>query len=98
MLARLDQQALKVEAQLSTKPEQAVSQVISGGIEIYLPLAGMIDLYAERERAQKDLAHLEKGISASRAKLNNTGFTEKAPAAVVDREREKLADLELQAV
>jgi len=96
-LARLDPQALSLEGRLSEKPEQAVSQVISGGIEIYLPLAGMIDLQAERERAQKDLAQLEKGISASRAKLNNTGFTEKAPAAVVDREREKLADLELQA-
>ena len=48
-LARLDPIKLQVVPTLDEKPEQAVGQVISGGIEVYLPLAGMIDLAAEKD-------------------------------------------------
>jgi valyl-tRNA synthetase len=96
-LGRLDEQALRMEASLPKKPDGCIAQVISGGVEVHLPLAGMIDLDAERSRAQKELAQLEGWIAASKAKLNNKGFTEKAPPAVVAKERDKLADLELQA-
>ena len=97
-LARLDRDTLQLAPKLERKPEQAVGQVISGGIEIYLPLADMIDLEAEQVRARKELSHMTQRIAASKAKLNNAGFVQKAPAVVVEREREKLADLELQAV
>jgi valyl-tRNA synthetase len=96
-LARLDPIKLQVVPTLDEKPEQAVAQVISGGIEIYLPLAGMIDLAVEKERLEKELAQLEQRLAASQAKLNNRGFVQKAPAEVVERERERLADFELQA-
>ncbi|MBN1995450.1 MAG: valine--tRNA ligase [Anaerolineae bacterium] len=96
-LARLDADALHLVPGLAQKPEQAVGQVISGGIEIYLPLAGMIDLAAEKERLQKELAQLQQRIAAGQAKLNTPNFVQKAPAEVVDRERERLADFELQA-
>jgi valyl-tRNA synthetase len=96
-LARLDKEQLHIEPTLAKKPEQSVAQVISGGIEIYLPLAGLIDLEAERERLHKEVAQVEKRIAASKVKLSNPNFTQKAPAAVVDKEREQLADFELQA-
>jgi valyl-tRNA synthetase len=96
-LARLDQDQLYLAPELAEKPEQVVAQVMSGGIEIYLPLAGLIDLESERKRAKEELAQLEKRISASQGKLNNAGFVQKAPLEVVEKEREKLADLELQA-
>jgi valyl-tRNA synthetase len=96
-LARLDADQLYLAPTLAEKPGQAVGQVIGGGIEIFLPLAGMIDLEAERARCQKEIAQLEKRIAASKAKLANPGFTQKAPAEVVEREQERLADLELQA-
>jgi valyl-tRNA synthetase len=95
-LARLDADQLRLMPALADKPEQSVGQVISSGVEIYLPLAGMIDLAAEKERWQKELAQLEKRIAGSQAKLNNQNFVQKAPAEVVERERERLADLELQ--
>jgi valyl-tRNA synthetase len=95
-LARLDEQTLHLEAVLSHKPDRAIAQVISGGLEIYLPLADMVDLEAERERVRKDLTGLEKRIESSRAKLSNSGFTQKAPPDIVERERAKLVDLELQ--
>jgi valyl-tRNA synthetase len=84
-LARLDEDSLQMRKTLAEK------------IEIYLPLAGMIDLQAERERMQKELAQLDERIATSQTKLGNTGFIQKAPAAIVQKEREKLADLELQA-
>jgi valyl-tRNA synthetase len=87
---------LQITDTLAQKPDKAVGQVISGGIEIYLPLAGMIDLAAEQQRLQKELASLEQRINGSRAKLNNAGFVAKAPAEVVQQERDRLADLELQ--
>lgn len=96
-LARLEPDTLHLATGLHQKPEQAVAQVIAGGTEIYLPLAGMIDLDAEVARWQKEVADLEKRIAASKGKLNNPSFVQKAPAEVVGREREKLVDLELQA-
>jgi len=95
-LSRVDADALTLAPALAEKPEHAVSQVVSGGVEIYLPLTGMIDLEAERVRVEKDLTQVEKWIASSNGKLANKNFVEKAPAAVVDRERERLADLELQ--
>ena len=52
---------------------------------------------AERGRVQKELAQLEQRVKASQGKLNNASFVEKAPAEVVEKERERLADLQLQA-
>ncbi|RME98310.1 MAG: valine--tRNA ligase [Chloroflexi bacterium] len=95
-LARLDSSSLVLKPALTEPPAQAVSQVVSGGVEIFLPLTGMIDVNAERTRLQKDLAQLEQRISGSKGKLNNQGFVQKAPAAVVEKERERLADFELQ--
>jgi valyl-tRNA synthetase len=96
-LARLEKDELHISQSLAEKPAQTVAQVISGGIEIYLPLAGMIDLDAERERLRKEVAQVEKRIASGKVKLNNPNFIEKAPAAIVQKEREQLADLELQA-
>ena len=45
---------LRIVADLPAKPEQALALVV-GGVEVYLPLAGMVDLAAERERLQKEL-------------------------------------------
>ncbi|RME72993.1 MAG: valine--tRNA ligase, partial [Chloroflexi bacterium] len=95
-LARLDPNQVQLVETLEEKPAQAVSQVITGGIEIYLPLAGMVDLQAERDRLQKELAQLEKRLQGSQAKLANPNFVQKAPAEVVEQEREKLADLQVQ--
>ncbi len=95
-LARLDGDNVSIVETLTDKPEKSVGQVISGGIEIYVPLADMIDFAAERERLTKELGQLEKWIAGSRGKLNNAGFVEKAPEAVVQKERDRLADLELQ--
>ena len=74
-------------------PEQAASIVV-GDATIYLPLADLIDLQAERERLGKELENLQSQISRSKGLLNNANFVERAKPEVVERERAKLADLE----
>ncbi len=75
---------------LVKKPAKALTLVV-GGLEIYLPLEGMVDLAAERERLTKEVEALSAAIARSEGLLANEDFTRKAPVHVVDREREKLA-------
>jgi valyl-tRNA synthetase len=70
------------------KPDNAAAAVISG-VEIYLPLRGLIDLDKETERLGKEKDLLEKEMDRLGAKLANRDFLAKAPAAVVAKEEEK---------
>jgi valyl-tRNA synthetase len=88
-LGRVQADELMIVEQLDAKPAQAASIVI-GGVECYLPLAGLIDLDAERARLRKELEAAEADVARREAKLANAGFTERAPANVVAREREGL--------
>ena len=75
------------------KPQNALTAVVSG-TEIYLPLKGLIDVEKETERLNKELDTLEKEIKRASGKLNNAGFTAKAPADVIAKEKEKLQGYE----
>lgn len=54
-----------------------------------VPLAGLIDVEAERTRLSKEISKLEGGLKAVTAKLSNGKFVENAPEAVVAKEQEK---------
>ena len=71
------------------KPENAMTGVVNG-VEIYLPLKGLIDVEKETARLNKELVTLDKEISRLDKKLGNQGFLAKAPAEVVAGEQEKL--------
>jgi valyl-tRNA synthetase len=71
--------------------------LVVGGVEIYLPLTGMVDLDAEHKRLQKELAGVDEGIARSQKLLSNQGFVTQAPAEVVQKERDKLTSLQEQA-
>jgi len=88
-LAGLDYSLLSILDSLKTKPEGAATLVI-GAVEIHIPLAGMVDESAERERLARELAETESHI-ARLEKLLSSDFANKAPAMVVQKEREKLA-------
>ena len=64
--------------------------LVIGGVEIYLPLAELVDNDAERARLEKELADAEAQIGRLETLLGST-FAEKAPPAVVDKERQRLA-------
>ncbi|KAA3663775.1 MAG: valine--tRNA ligase [Chloroflexi bacterium] len=90
-LARLDDEALVV-AETAVSPDNALTLAL-GDVTCYLPLAGMVDLAKEKERLQKEITDLEKEINRL-TKLLNSPFAEKAPAPVVQKERDKLAQAE----
>ena len=59
---------------------------------LLMPLKGVVDFAAEKERLQKELAGLEKRLAGYANKLNNPGFVERAPAAVVEEEKRRQAE------
>lgn len=73
------------------KPDASASVVIRE-YEVYVPLAGMVDLEAERERLLGEIKQKEAFLARIRNKLNNAQFLSRAPAAVIERERQKERD------
>ena len=88
-LAGLDESSLELYESLPVKPEGHVA-LVAGGAEIFLPLVGLVDSGEERQRLSKELAEAE-GQIARLEKLLSGSFAEKAPAPVVQKERDKLA-------
>ena len=72
-------------------PEQAMSAVITGA-ELYLPLAGLINIEEEIARLEKELAKWKKELDLVNKKLGNERFVANAKAEVVQKEKDKLAD------
>ena len=79
---------LTVEPLTAAKPENAMTSVVNG-IEVYLPLKGLIDVEKETARLEKELASLDKELKRIDGKLSNQGFLAKAPAAVVAEQKAK---------
>ena len=76
-----------------SRPRVAASAVVQGA-EIFLPLEGLIDLDAERERLVREADRLLHDLEGTRKKLHNSEFLAKAKPEVVERERQRLAQLE----
>lgn len=72
----------------------AAATALVGKMEILIPLEGLIDKGAEVQRLDKEITKLEKVIKQSSGKLNNENYVAKAPADVVQKERDKLTELE----
>ena len=90
-LAKLDPDQLAIQP-TAQPPAQAATAVV-GDVVVYLPLAGLVDLDAERERLSRKLSEIEGRIARSQALLAGE-FAQKAPDQVVQRERDKLAELQ----
>ena len=70
--------------------ENAVS-IITPAARIYIPLGELVDMEAEKKRLEKEAEKVKGEIERIEKKLSNEGFTSKAPAAVIEGERKKLA-------
>jgi valyl-tRNA synthetase len=88
-LAGLSEPELTIVPSLTDKPGDAIA-LVAGAVEIYLPLAGMVDLAEEKARLEKELKEAESHIQRLE-KLLAGDFANKAPAHLVAKEREKLA-------
>ena len=85
-LARVE--SIEVLSPEDAGPESATALV--GDMKILIPLAGLIDKAAELARLEKEIAKLRGDIERTAKKLENPSFVDKAPAAVVEKERDKL--------
>jgi valyl-tRNA synthetase len=74
-------------------PAETMSAALPN-LEIFVPLDDLLDYKAEFERLTKEKSRLETEVVRTKGKLSNEGFVEKAPAKVIDAEREKLAKYE----
>lgn len=86
LLANVD--TLSLYSLEEAKPENAMASV-NAGVEVYLPLKGLIDVELETGRLTKELAGLEKELKRVSGKLQNPGFLAKAPQEVVEKEKAK---------
>ncbi|MEV2423093.1 valine--tRNA ligase [Paenibacillus larvae] len=72
-------------------PDKAMTAVVTGA-ELFLPLAGLIDIAQEIARLEKELQTLHGEVARIEKKLANEGFMAKAPEKVIEEEKAKLAD------
>jgi Valyl-tRNA synthetase len=89
-LAGLDEKQVAIIKSLASRPENSIA-LVAGTVEIYLPLSGMVDQEEERKRFKKELSDIQVQIDRLK-KLLESDFASKAPAPVVQKEREKLAE------
>jgi valyl-tRNA synthetase len=89
-LARVDR--------IATTPAASVGAhaVLANGAELFLPLEGVIDLDRERARLVDELGRVNGHVEATRKKLDNQAFVSRAPSEVVQKERDRVAQLEEQ--
>jgi valyl-tRNA synthetase len=89
-LARVDR--------IDTSPGTGVGAhaVLTNGAELFLPLAGVIDVERERARLTDEITRLDQLLAGTRKKLENESFVQRAPAEVVQKERDRTVQLEEQ--
>jgi len=92
LIQTLARAAVTVAADASRPRNSALGVV--GDIEVYVALEGVVDLGAERQRLEKEIKRADEAIAFGRAKLARPEFAERAPAEIVDKEREKVAQQE----
>jgi valyl-tRNA synthetase len=79
--------ANKVELVERVDQDQIAARGVARGVQISIPLEGVLDLDAERARLRRELTKLTRELDGRRRKLDNPSFLEKAPAEVVEKER-----------
>jgi len=87
-LARLE--SVEILEAGTEAPESATALV--GEMQLLIPMAGLINKDAEIARLQKEIGRIDNDVKRITGKLGNAGFVDKAPAAVVQKERDKLVD------
>jgi valyl-tRNA synthetase len=83
-------ESIEILAPEDKEPESATALV--GEMKVLIPLAGLIDKAAEVKRLEKEISRLQADVDRTGKKLSNPNFVDKAPEAVVQKERDKLAE------
>ena len=86
----LQEKGIEGKAPQSALEDDAVA-IITEDARLFIPLDELVDFKAELERLEKEKAAVQKEIAFVSGKLNNANFVAKAPEALVNEQREKLA-------
>ena len=74
------------------KPKQSATSVVTG-MEIYIPLQGLVDLEEEKRRMTKRISEIDRLLGGINSKLSNENFLKRAPENVIDKEKSNLEKL-----
>ncbi len=88
-LARLEELYLDVNTEV---PKASASQIVQG-CQIIIPLSGSVDLQGELARLDKEIAKMDKDLEGIVKKLSNESYVERAPAEVVQKDRDRAAEI-----
>ena len=80
------------DVSLASAPQKGAVQIVVGEATVSMPLAGVIDIEAERSRLAKEVDKVAKEIAKIEAKLGNEQFMAKAREEIVEEQRERLAE------
>jgi valyl-tRNA synthetase len=72
------------------------AQAVAGGLSLEVPLAGLVDINAERARLTRELERVRREIETIERKLSNASFVDRAPKDVVEENRKRMADYQDQ--
>jgi valyl-tRNA synthetase len=88
-------------SQLEIVPElsgdKLAAQAVAGGLALEVPLAGLVDAEGDRVRLNKEMDRVRREIDNLDRKLSNASFVDRAPKEVVEENRRRLADYQVQA-
>ncbi|HEV8437872.1 MAG TPA: valine--tRNA ligase [Methylomirabilota bacterium] len=90
LIGALSRAAITIAADAGRPPQSA--HAVAGDAEVFVHLAGVVDLAAERNRLHKEIEKAVKEIGFLEGKLSRADFVERAPAEVVERERGRLSE------
>ena len=82
--------SVKIQDNSSNVSENSI-HIVTDGIEVFIPLEGLIDLEEEKKRVEQERKRLQSEIERCEKMLSNPGFMNKAPQTKIDEEKEKLA-------
>jgi valyl-tRNA synthetase len=82
---------LTITTKLEDRPQPASTAIVEG-VEVILPLEGMVDIEKELDRLKKELEDVKYEIERAKGKLANEGFVNNAPEKLVEGEREKVEE------
>ncbi|MGK7913840.1 MAG: valine--tRNA ligase [Synechococcus sp.] len=89
-------ESLSIVPSLEEDPKQVAAGVV-GTVQVLMPLAGLVDIDALKAKLQKDLGKIEGEMKGINGRLGNPNFVNRAPAEVVEANRQSLAELQTQA-
>jgi valyl-tRNA synthetase len=84
----------KLERLASAGRPRGAALAVAGGVEIYVPLAGLVDVAAERERLSREVEKVARELDGVRGKLANESFVARAPEEIVTQQRDRAEALE----